>query len=199
MTTSNNWRITLKSVKYYRAIPSLLTFILSFLLFSTVTIINATPCEGQECVNTKNSTGLLVVATDKDNIGSRNSINVINPYIREMPPGQTISASFMTLKNNSNNDIALNNISSTIAKRVELHQHTEVNGMMEMRQVKKITIPAKGEVSLKPGGYHAMLFDIKEGMKSGDSAELKLSFDNGTEQTIKVDVMDIMEAMELKQ
>jgi copper(I)-binding protein len=139
----------------------------------------------------------LVVTPDKDYAGKQSSIIVSDAYIREMPPGQTISASFMMLENNSDTDVSLYKVNSDIAKQIELHKHTEVDGIMEMRRVKKITIPAKGEIVLKPGGYHMMLFGIKKGMKSGDSVELKLSFDNDTEQTVKVVVMDIMQAMNL--
>ncbi len=195
-STGNNWRTILKPITSYSALTSLITKV-CFILFSINTTSYANSCEEQGCSSNKKAAVSLVVTPDKDYAGKQSSIIVSDAYIREMPPGQTISASFMMLENNSDTDVSLYKVNSDIAKQVELHQHTEVDGIMEMRRVKKITIPAKGEIVLKPGGYHMMLFGIKKGMKSGDSVELKLSFDNGTEQTVKVVVMDIMQAMNL--
>ena len=125
-------------------------------------------------------------------------INIIDPYVREIPPGQTVSASFMTLQNTSDKDIALVNIKGAIAKRIELHQHTHKDGMMQMRQVDKIVIPAKSSVELKPGGYHVMLIGLAKKIKKDDLVELNLLFGDDSNLTIKVKVMSIMQRLEMQ-
>jgi copper(I)-binding protein len=65
-------------------------------------------------------------------------------------------------------------VESGIAKSVELHNHIDNNGVMEMRQVPSIEIKSKGEAQLKPGGYHVMLMDLKQQMKEGDIVPVTL-------------------------
>jgi len=122
-------------------------------------------------------------------------MSVDAPYIREVPPGQMTSASFLTLKNASDKEIALIKATSDVAKNVELHEHVHEDGMMKMRQVPKIVIPANGETTLKPGGYHIMLIGLTRKIKAGDIIDIELEFDNGEKQTIKAEVKKIMQGM----
>ncbi|MCF6190352.1 MAG: copper chaperone PCu(A)C [Cocleimonas sp.] len=123
------------------------------------------------------------------------SISIDDPYVREVPPGQMTSASFLTLKNTSDKEVALIKVTSDVAKNVELHEHVHNDGMMQMRQVNKIVIPAKGKTSLKPGGFHIMLIGLTRKIKAGDIIEIELEFDNGETQTIKAEVKKIMLSM----
>jgi len=129
------------------------------------------------------------------NLSFAEGVSVDAPYVREVPPGQMISASFMTLKNDSDKEIALIKASSDVAKTVELHEHVHEDGMMKMRQVPKIIIPAKGTTELKPGGYHIMLIGLQRKIKSGDKVELNLEFDNGDKETITATVKKVMMGM----
>ena len=132
------------------------------------------------------STNTLSFATD---------LSVDSPYVREVPPGVTTSAAFLTLKNDSDKALALIKVNSDIAKNIELHEHTHKDGMMVMRQVDKISIPAHGKTALKPGGYHIMLIGLTRKLKSGDSVLLELEFDNGTKQIITANVKRILQGM----
>lgn len=129
------------------------------------------------------------------NVSMSKGMSIDEPYVREVPPGQQISASFMTLKNDTDAEIALIKASSDVAKTVELHEHVHEGGMMKMRQVPKITVPAKGSTVLKPGGYHIMLIGLQRKIKAGDKIELALEFDNGTKETVTATVKKIMMGM----
>jgi copper(I)-binding protein len=122
-------------------------------------------------------------------------LSISAPYVREVPPGLMTSASFLTISNNTDHDISLLKVSSDVAKHVELHEHTHKNGMMEMRQVDEIKIPAHGETVLKPGGYHIMLIGLTRKIKAGDLVDLTLEFNNDKQQTIKAEVKKIMQGM----
>jgi len=106
-----------------------------------------------------------------------------------------ISASFMMLKNDTNKEVALIKASSDVAKTVELHEHVHDGGMMKMRQVPKIVIPANGVTPLKPGGYHIMLIGLTRKIKAGDKINLTLDFDNGDQEKITATVKKIMMGM----
>ena len=57
-----------------------------------------------------------------------------------------------------------------------LHETTSDNGIMRMRSVETLSIPAGGEVALKPGGIHIMLMDVPSGLRKGDTLPLRLRF-----------------------
>ena len=64
-------------------------------------------------------------------------------------------------------------------------------GIMKMRKVEKIPVPAGGSVSLKPGGYHVMLFDLKKDLAVGDSMDVTLTFEQAGEVTLTAQVREI--------
>src|SRR5690606_27441472 len=63
-------------------------------------------------------------------------------------------------------------------------------GMMEMRPVDRIVVPAGGEVVLEPGGLHVMLLDLAAPLEAGSSVELTLEFEESGEQVVTADVRD---------
>jgi copper(I)-binding protein len=124
------------------------------------------------------------------------SITVIDPYARAMPPGQPNSGAFMTFKNSDGSDHAVVEASSPVSKVVELHTHVHDNGMMMMRRVDKIDVPANGETVLKPGGLHVMFIGLKQDLMVGQSVPVTLTFEDGSKKEIDAPVRKIM--MEMK-
>ena len=123
------------------------------------------------------------------------AIGVKDAYVRAVPPGQPNSASFMMLNNGSDHDRALVAAKSPAAKVVELHTHTMVDGMMRMRQVPKIDLPAGKMVELKPGGLHVMLIGLTQDLKPGANVPVTLTFDDGSETTIEAPVKKVQMKM----
>ncbi|WPL19833.1 hypothetical protein Thiowin_04980 [Thiorhodovibrio winogradskyi] len=105
---------------------------------------------------------------------------VRDAYARAVPPGQGNSAAFMRIINPSAKALALVGASSSVARVVELHTHAREDGMMKMRRVERIEIPAKSEVVLQPGGLHLMLIELKQSLAPNDLVDLRLLFDNGS-------------------
>ncbi|MFN7694219.1 MAG: copper chaperone PCu(A)C, partial [Burkholderiales bacterium] len=64
--------------------------------------------------------------------------------------------------------------SSPVAGRVEIHEMAVVDGVMRMREISALELPAGKAVELKPGGYHVMLMDLKQPMKAGDIVPVTL-------------------------
>lgn len=66
------------------------------------------------------------------------------------------------------------------------------DGKMTMRKVAGgIPIPAHGSVTLKPGSYHVMVFDLKKPIVAGDIVTATIRFSNGTSLHIKATARDI--------
>ncbi|GAA5215871.1 copper chaperone PCu(A)C [Corallincola platygyrae] len=118
-------------------------------------------------------------------------INVVNPYVRALPPGVPTSAAFMEIENPTDQPLVLVGAQTDIAGKAELHNHVSEGGVMKMRQVDEIEIPAKGKVALKPGGYHIMLFNLTASPKVGDEIAVTLLFSDQTTKTVKAKVKDL--------
>ncbi|GAA6172066.1 copper chaperone PCu(A)C [Colwellia sp. KU-HH00111] len=130
---------------------------------------------------------LCFAATAQPLSSQKNSMIVIEkPYVRATIPGTSIASSYMEIVNNSDKTVTLLSASSNISPRVELHQHTMVDGMMRMRKVNSIDIKSKGRIKLQPSGLHLMLFDIKTPLVSPAKVELMLNF--STNQLVTVNV-----------
>lgn len=119
------------------------------------------------------------------------AVSVSDPYARAVPAGQPNSAAFMTLSNRSDTSHALVSAASPAANTVELHTHVNEGGMMRMRKVERIEIPAGQTVVLAPGGLHIMLIGLKQALEPGDSVALDLSFDDGSKAKVQAPVRQI--------
>ncbi len=126
------------------------------------------------------------------------SIMVHDPYARAMPPGQPNSGAFMTFKNSDSSAHAVVSASSPVSKVVELHTHIHENGMMMMRRIDKIDVPANGETVLKPGGLHVMFIGLKHDLKVGQTVPVTLTFEDGSKKEIEAPVRKIMMKMKMK-
>jgi len=118
-------------------------------------------------------------------------VTIDTPFARAVPPGQLNSAAFMELHNHGDNELSLVGASSPVAEHVELHTHTNDNGVMRMRQIEKITLPKETTVSLKPGGLHIMLIGLQESLNVGKVINLSLQFSDGTTDIIEVPVKHV--------
>jgi copper(I)-binding protein len=55
----------------------------------------------------------------------------------------------------------------------------DMGGMMSMKPVDAIPVPAGETVDLKPGGYHVMLIGLTKDLKAGDTLDVTLTFEPG--------------------
>lgn len=120
------------------------------------------------------------------------TIVINDPYVRAVPPGQPNSAAFMQIENKSDANHAVVNATSDVSKVVELHTHTHEGGMMKMRRIEKITIPAQSSATLKPGGLHIMLIGLHHDLKPDQQVSLTLEFEDGSTTSINAPVRKIM-------
>lgn len=119
------------------------------------------------------------------------AVKVTGAYARAVPPGQPNSAAFMTLTNGSAEPRALVSASSPVAGTVELHTHSLVDGMMQMRKIERIEVPAGKTVELAPGGLHVMLIGLKQPLDPGSKVDLTLSFDDGSKAQVEAAVRTV--------
>lgn len=119
--------------------------------------------------------------------GAYADVTVSDPWVRGIVKGQTVTGSFMTLT--SDQDTKLIAAASPVAGKVEVHKMEMKNGLMTMRPIDDLAIPANTPVELKPGGYHVMLIDLKHPLVKGEKVPLTLTFENqaGAKKAVKVE------------
>ena len=115
------------------------------------------------------------------------AIAVDEAWVRAPAPGQRIAGAYMNLTARSRTSVVA--AESTDAARVELHTMSMRDGVMRMRPLERLDLPAKKTVSLKPGGHHLMLIDLKRTLKAGERVELKLMLQDpqGVKSVVRVD------------
>ena len=129
---------------------------------------------------------VLVLASSAAVIAA-DAVSVSNPWVRATVPGQSVAGAYMDITVKAN--AALVAAESPVAGKVELHTMTMDGGVMKMRAIEKLELPANTTVSLKPGGYHMMLIDIKRELKAGERVPLKLTVQErkGAKSALQVD------------
>jgi copper(I)-binding protein len=78
--------------------------------------------------------------------------------------------------------------STPVAKSAELHTMSMSGGVMQMRSVPGIDIPAGQPVSLKPGGEHIMLMGLDHALREGQHFPLTLTFEKAGTREVSVAV-----------
>ncbi|WP_172959695.1 copper chaperone PCu(A)C [Thiomicrorhabdus aquaedulcis] len=142
------------------------------------------------------SFSLLSVLSSANALASQaDDIEITEPFAREVPPGAPASASFMTLENISDAPIKIISAQSAVSKVVELHTHTNDNGVMRMRQIPFIEVPANGMAFLKPGGLHIMLIEPINPIKQGQTVSVTLTFEDGSQKQVDMPVKSFMSKM----
>ncbi|HMO59400.1 MAG TPA: copper chaperone PCu(A)C [Roseiflexaceae bacterium] len=98
-------------------------------------------------------------------------------------------AAYLTLRGGRTPDRLLA-ADTPVAAAVELHAAIDDAGVMRMRPVEAIEIPAGGEVRLQPGGLHLMLIGLNQPLTAGTSFEIALTFEQAGRRVATVMVRD---------
>ena len=100
-------------------------------------------------------------------------IAVSDAWARSTVAGQEVGAVYMTLT--SPVDASLVSARTPVADSVEIHRMWMENGVMKMRMMEQMPLPAGKAVKLAPEGFHLMLFDLKAPLISGKRINLELT------------------------
>ena len=98
------------------------------------------------------------------------------------------SAAFFRIVNNSAEADTLYGVKAEFAEMAQLHESFRKDGMVGMRPVKFVAIPAKSSFYFKHGGYHVMLMNVKEDLRAGTTVKLELLFRRAGAITVEAEV-----------
>lgn len=114
-------------------------------------------------------------------------INVRAPWIRGTVVGQQATGAFMEVTSKSG--ATLVGAASPVAGLSEIHEMKMEGGVMKMRPVARLDLPAGKPVLLGPGGYHVMLMNLKQSLKKGESVPLTLYVEGKDKKQETIEIM----------
>jgi copper(I)-binding protein len=90
-----------------------------------------------------------------------------------------VSAAYLTIANGlAADDVLVGASAPEVTDRASLHETTTGDdGMTGMHHASAIAIPARGSLTLQPGGVHVMLEDLKKDLVAGGTVRLQLAFE----------------------
>ena len=135
----------------------------------------------------------LVLALMFFGAAAQADVTVKESWVRGTTPAQKATGAFMEIT--SSEAASLLSASSPVAGVVEIHTMKMEDGVMKMRAIPKLDLPAGKGVKLAPGGNHVMLMDLKQQMKKGDVVPITLKIEGKDKKVqmleIKAEVRDL--------
>ena len=119
------------------------------------------------------------------------SIRVENAWARATPGLAKNGGAYFTAVNTGREADRIVGVASEMSARTELHTHLHDNGIMRMRQVDGVDVPAGGRVTFKPGGHHIMFIGLRKPFRKGESFPVTLTFAKAGKLSVNVTVMGV--------
>jgi copper(I)-binding protein len=119
------------------------------------------------------------------------AIRIADPWSR--PTGGTLpGVVYLSIVNAGDTPDRLVGLRSDCCETLEIHRTIIENTRMSMAPVgpQGITVAPGTTVALAPGGYHLMLFGLKEPLRRGMRFEIVLAFEHSGEIPVTVEVRD---------
>jgi copper(I)-binding protein len=176
-------------------------------------------CGGDDSSPDPTTTTAAAAESSATQVAATGEITVDGAWARTSPSMATAGAVYLEITNGTDTDDALVGVSvdPSVAATAELHETAMAEddedqdgptggeamsqdgtdghagsggGMMTMKPVEEIPVPAGATVVLGPGGYHVMLIDLAEPLAAGGSIEITLELAVAGEMVVEAEVRD---------
>ena len=114
-------------------------------------------------------------------------ISVVDPWVRQNPPGASVTAAYMVIENPGAVADELLSVSCDCSASASIHVIEMKEDSMVMKEVPSIAVPPGASVGLSPGGSHVMLEGLSGDVK--ESVVLELGFRSGARISVKAPVL----------
>ncbi|MCZ6724058.1 MAG: copper chaperone PCu(A)C [Gammaproteobacteria bacterium] len=112
------------------------------------------------------------------------SLQFTDAWIKNLPMAVPVRAGYMHIFNNQSLEVTIVSLESKSFESIQIHQSLEVDGMMSMRPVDTLSIPAGESPVLAPGGFHLMMMNPQEQLIPGEKVAVTLHYQDRKTQTI---------------
>jgi periplasmic copper chaperone A len=113
-------------------------------------------------------------------------VEVKDAWARASPGKAETGAAYLTIVSPVADRVTA--VSTPVAQKAELHTMSMEGGVMQMRPLDGIDLPAGQKVTLKPGAMHIMLLGLVKPLQVGQSFPLTLSFEKAGAREVTVAV-----------
>ncbi len=115
------------------------------------------------------------------------TVQIRDAWVRATVAGQKGTGAFMNIT--AKTAMRLTGVASPVAGVADVHEMKMDGGVMKMRAITALNLPAGKTVELKSGGaYHVMLMDLKQPLASGSRVPLTLTFRDSKNNESKVEL-----------
>ncbi len=131
------------------------------------------------------------LGTVPSSIAAEQTLTIEAPFARASIGQAKNGAAYLTIKNQGPTADRLIGVRADVSNRVELHTHDHKGGVVRMRAVEGINVPAGGQATLKPGGDHIMFMGLKAPLGKGTDVPITLVFEKAGTITVTIPVKGI--------
>ena len=115
-------------------------------------------------------------------------ITVTDAWSRPTNSAAQPAVVYLTLTNSGSGDDRLTAVETKVAGRASMHISTTADGVMRMRAIDGVDIPAGETVRLSPAGSHIMLEQLAAPLNGGSKFTLTLRFQHSAPTQVSVTV-----------
>jgi copper(I)-binding protein len=106
------------------------------------------------------------------------NVSVTNGWVRVLP-GSLPAGGYLTFENGTDRALSIVGAESPDYTSAMIHRSSTEGGMGRMEMVDNVALPAKGQLTFSPGGYHVMLMQPKHAVKPGDKVSVTFTLSDG--------------------
>ena len=118
-------------------------------------------------------------------------VTITNAWARTSPASAMMGAAYFDITSPVDDALTGVSVDMSVAMMAQIHETTmKDDGTMGMQEVDEIALPAGETVSLKPGGYHVMLMNLKAPLETGSTVTLTLELKSGATVTVDAEVRE---------
>ena len=112
-------------------------------------------------------------------------VDITGAWFRSLP-GKLPAGGYFTAQNNTRHDVSITGARSDACGMLMIHQSSKKGGMSGMDMMDTVKVPAGGQVTFAPGGYHLMCEGAR--MKIGTKVPVLINLSDGTAVAVAFEV-----------
>ena len=122
-------------------------------------------------------------------VHAEGKLGVFDAWIRQAPPGASMMAGYVTLKNTGDARVSVLTVQSDAFREASIHETVVERGVSKMRELPRLDLDPGATIELKPGGRHLMLMHPRQKIAVGDRIEMTFLLADGRRVPANFDVV----------
>jgi periplasmic copper chaperone A len=115
------------------------------------------------------------------------AVKAHNLWARATPPDSKVAVVYGELISDRPDELI--SISTPAAERAEVHVTTNEGGMLKMRPMAAVAIPANKPISFRSGAMHVMLIGLRAPLQAGATIPMTFRFRSAPELSVSAKVL----------